>query len=144
MKIAELSRSAKQPTVADANRVLGPIVQKLEPIATSAAALDLCARFHMARGEAAEALALEKRALEVDPTCFNCLVMTAEIWNAQGDMQKGARDRHHGAWHGSGRTTAEDDLSADRVVSTQLAERRQRDGTDDDAVGAVIHAPDGD
>jgi tetratricopeptide (TPR) repeat protein len=63
-------------------------VAKLEPIATSAAAFDLCGRFHLMRGEVEEARALEKRALDVDPTCINCLIATAESWHAQGQLQR--------------------------------------------------------
>ncbi len=68
---------------ADAAASLAPVAEKLAPVATTAAELDLLAR-SSAASSAEAALAYEKRALAVDPSCYLCLSFAADVLGAKG------------------------------------------------------------
>jgi tetratricopeptide (TPR) repeat protein len=67
-----------------AQKALAPIADHLTPVAVSAAQLDLLANIRGAQGNADAALALEKRAMAVDPNCVTCLAEAARIFYSQG------------------------------------------------------------
>jgi len=66
---------------ADAAQKLEEVARGLEPIAVTAAELDLVARsIGLLGGRVDDALAVEKRAIAVDPNCVQCLAIAAELF----------------------------------------------------------------
>jgi prepilin-type processing-associated H-X9-DG protein len=87
MRLQALARNESPPWPA-VGSALHPVAERLEPIAKSAAELDLLARYHRSRGEIAQGLLLERRALSADPTCIPCLVFTGQLLYADGHVEE--------------------------------------------------------
>jgi len=72
-------------------RELSPIAARLEPLAKTAAELDLLGRGRALSGDLEGGLAYEKRALAVDPSCYKCLGAAANMLNASGRISEALR-----------------------------------------------------
>ncbi len=82
LTLAEVERPGA--SVADARGALAPIVEKLVPLATSAAQLDFLAHAALLNRDPDATLAYEKRAIAVDPNCIDCLGEAAKAMLAKG------------------------------------------------------------
>jgi tetratricopeptide (TPR) repeat protein len=74
----------KSAKPADFALALHPTATKLAPVARSAAQFDLLARYQAGRGNLDEAIAYEKRAVDVDPNCVPCLSAAADMLSEKG------------------------------------------------------------
>jgi hypothetical protein len=73
----------------DTAKKLEQVAQSLEPIAVSATELDLVARSEgLLEGRIEDALAVEKRALTVDPNCVPCLLVSADLFAKKGRLRE--------------------------------------------------------
>jgi tetratricopeptide (TPR) repeat protein len=79
-----LSTVAKDAANADAEAALQLVVDKLEPLARTAAQDHLIARARARKGALARAMAHGRRAISRDPNCVQCLASMAELFDRRG------------------------------------------------------------
>ena len=85
---ATFSRLVDESPQLTSDRVLPalqPIADRLAPIASTSAELDLLAHY-AAFKPSADALAYEKRAIDVNPSCSSCLAWAAQVYAMKGQF----------------------------------------------------------